>query len=212
MFERRKDIFDIRVRGPQGGYQRLLDGGGPLHTVCSARRRSVNVQRKQSLHVVSGCFLLGRGTSIDVNMLMTCYWSHVKNTRPENLDCDAKNKVWKYIPWDLKTLSSGIHPVLDATGLPWPVCSAESKVQGQPLAGGYFLYLGLSKETWSIMPMCWVWNTGKELCIPACSARLTGATGLGLTTNCWAIPSCSGQRLTGEPTTPMCTGCSPYWQ
>ena len=125
-------------------------------------------------------------------MLMTCYWSHVKNTRPENLDCDAKNKVWKYIPWDLKTLSSGIHPVLDATGLPWPVCSAESKVQGQPLAGGYFLYLGLSKETWSIMPMCWVWNTGKELCIPACFAKLTGPTGLGLTTNSWAIPSCSG--------------------
>ena len=62
----------------------------------------------------------------------------MKNKSPENLDCDTEDKVWKYIQWDLETLLSCIHPVLDATGLPWPVRSAESKVQGKPLAGGFF--------------------------------------------------------------------------
>ena len=227
MFEQRKDIFDIRVRGPERDFwaqlsitdpkwlawSRLLSLRPMSHCIPYLHGDAVPMLKGNKVSMWSVVvFLLGRGTSIDVNMLMTCYWSHVENTRPENLDCDAKDKVWKYIPWDLETLPSGIHPVLDATGLPWPVCSAESKVQGQPLAGGYFLYLGLSKETWSIMPMCWVWNTGKELCIPACFAKLTGPTGLGLTTNSWAIPSCSGQRLIGELATPMRTGCSPYWQ
>ena len=49
------------------------------------------------------------------------------------------------------------------------------------------------------MPMCWVWNTGRELCIPACSARLTGPTGLGLTSDCWAIPIVSAQRQRADP-------------
>ena len=42
------------------------------------------------------------------------------------------------------------------------------------------------------MPVSGVWNTGRELC-PARSARLTGATGLGLSNDCCAIPSFSGQ-------------------
>ena len=86
----------------------------------------------------------------------------MENPTPENLDGDAEDEVWKYIQWDLETLFRGIHPLLDATSQPWPMCSAESNVQGQPLAG-CFLYLGLSTETLSTMPMCWVWNTGREL-------------------------------------------------
>ena len=58
------------------------------------------------------------------------------------------------------------------------------------------------------MPVCWVWNNGKELCIPACSARLARPTGLALASDCWAIPILSGQRQRAV----MCTGCSPYWQ
>ena len=57
--------------------------------------------------------------------------------------------------------------------------------------------------------MCWVWSTGRELCIPACAARLTGATGLGLTSDCGAIPSFSGQSQRAEPTTPMRTRSCP---
>ena len=58
------------------------------------------------------------------------------------------------------------------------------------------------------MPVCWVWNSGRELCIPACSARLARPTGLALASDCWAIPILSGQRQRAV----MCTGCSPYWQ
>ena len=83
----------------------------------------------------------------------------MKNKSPENLDGDTEDEVWKYIQWDLETLLSGIHPVLDATGQPWPMHTAESKVQGQPRAG-VFLYLGLSKGTLRILPVSWVWNTG----------------------------------------------------
>ena len=60
---------------------------------------------------------------------------HGKPPSPENLDGDAEDEVWKYIQWDLETLFRGIHPLLDATSQPWPMCSAESNVQGQPLAG-----------------------------------------------------------------------------
>ena len=49
------------------------------------------------------------------------------------------------------------------------------------------------------MPVCWVWNNGKELCIPACSARLARPTGLALASDCWAIPILSGQRQRADP-------------
>ena len=114
-----------------GGFQPSAKAS--LHTVCSARRCNDSVQKKNS-YVLSGS-----GTSIDVKMLMTCYWSHMKNKSPENLDGDTEDEVWKYIQWDLETLFSGIHPVLDATGQPWPMHTAESKVQGQPWACVFFV-------------------------------------------------------------------------
>ena len=121
-----------------GGFQPSAKAS--LHTVCSARRCNDSVQKKNS-YVLSGS-----GTSIDVKMLMTCYWSHMKNKSPENLDGDTEDEVWKYIQWDLETLLSGIHPVLDATGQPWPMHTAESKVQGQPWAGDFFCTLDCQKE------------------------------------------------------------------
>ena len=63
----------------------------------------------------------------------------------------------------------------------------------------FFLYLGLSKGTLRILPVSWVWNSGTKLYIPACSARLTGPTGLGLTSDCWAIPIVSAQRQRADP-------------
>ena len=69
----------------------------------------------------------------------------MKNKSPENLDGDTEDEVWNYIQWDLETLFSGIHPLLDATGQPWPMCSAESKVQGQPLTGDFFFVPCIAK-------------------------------------------------------------------
>ena len=51
-----------------------------------------------------------------------------------------------------------------------------------------FVYLRLSKGPLSLMPMCWVWSTGRELCIPARAARLT-----------WGNWPWADQRLRGHP-------------
>ena len=66
MFEERKDIFHIRVRGPEGAIRDVwakvnitdtkqmvkafeLEANVPLHTVCYARRRSASVRRRTPL-------------------------------------------------------------------------------------------------------------------------------------------------------------------
>ena len=61
----------------------------------------VPVFKGKSLYVICGVSLLGIGTSIDVKMIITCYWSHLKNKDQHNLDLDTEDTVWKYIQWDL---------------------------------------------------------------------------------------------------------------
>ena len=98
----------------------------------------VPVFKGKSLYVISGLSLLGTGTSIDVKMILTCYWSHFKNKDQHNLDLDTEDTVWKYIQWDLEVCFSGVHPSTDALGNPWALGSAERILQGTPLAEGYF--------------------------------------------------------------------------
>ena len=79
MFERRKDVFDIRVRGPEGAIRGLWTEA--VRCIPYALHGdAVPVLKGKSLCVVSGCPLVGSGTSIDVKMLMLCYWSHMQNT------------------------------------------------------------------------------------------------------------------------------------
>ena len=105
-----------------------LEANVRLHT-----RRRASDQREKSIYVVTGCSLLGSGTSIDVNMLRTCYWTHMKYKGPDDLDCDTEDEVWKYIQ-GIWTPGS----VVCARS----VGSADSKAQGRPLAGGVSWYLG----------------------------------------------------------------------
>ena len=115
MFEQRKDILGIRMRGQEGAMRYLwteVNITGPQwfawSRLSSLRPVShcipydlhgyvVPVLKGTSLYVVTGCSLLGSGTSIEVNMLRTCYWTHMKYKGPDDLGCDAEDEVWKYI-------------------------------------------------------------------------------------------------------------------
>jgi hypothetical protein len=159
MFDQRKEIFDIRVTGPDGGikdfwtevnttdpkwlaWSSLLNLRPMFQSYCipyALHGDAVPVFKGKSLYVLSACFVLGSGSSIDVKMLMTCYWSHMKKTKAlMTWTATQKIRCGRYAQWDMETLLSGTHPVLDATGQPWPVGSVESKAQGKPLAGGFF--------------------------------------------------------------------------
>ena len=94
--------------------------------------------KAKSLYVISGVSLLGIGTSIDVKMIITRYWSHLKNKDQHKLDSDTEDTVWKYIQWDLEACFSGVHPNTGALGNAWPPGNEESILQGTPLADGYF--------------------------------------------------------------------------
>jgi len=188
-----------------------------LHPVWFARRCNASVQRK-NIYVLSGS-----GTSIDVKMLMTCYWSHMKNKSPENLGGATEDEVWKYIQWDLETLLSGIHPVLDATGQPWPMHTAESKVQGQPWAGVFFVpwivkrnlaysasVLGLEHWHKAVHPcmFCkadranWPWTDQRLLGHPNCQrteAPCRPQRAQAMIHNGFGLPSCA-RSVTGSGT------------
>ena len=56
----------------------------------------------ESLYVISAVSLLEIGTSIDVNMLLTCYWSHLKTQGLANYFLWTQRTMWKYIHWDLE--------------------------------------------------------------------------------------------------------------
>ena len=68
----------------------------------------------------------------------------MKNKGLGDLDGDTEDEVWKYIQ-GIWTFGSVV--CVRSVG------SADSKAQGRPLASGAFWYLGLSKETLSIMPV-----------------------------------------------------------
>ena len=146
MFERRKDVFDIRVRGAEGairGFWTVV-----VHCIpCALHGDAVPVFKGGSLCVVTGCPLLGSGTSIDVTVLMLCYWSHMQNTRPDELDCDTEDTMWKYIDWDLNTLFTTVCTrrwMQHASLGQWAVLRARSKANHWQVVS--FWYLGLSKE------------------------------------------------------------------
>ena len=81
MFERRKDIFDIRVRGPHGAIRESWTE--VVHCIPYALHGdAVPVLKGKKQLCGQWFFLLGGGTSIDVNMLMACYWSRVKKQKP----------------------------------------------------------------------------------------------------------------------------------
>ena len=105
-----RDLWtEVNITGPKWFAWSRLSSLGPMShcTPYALHGDAVPVLKGKSLYVVTGCSLLGSGTSIDVKMLRACYWSHMKNKSPENLGCDTEDKVWKYIQWDLETLFSG---------------------------------------------------------------------------------------------------------
>ena len=103
MFEQRKNIFDIRVRGPEGAigdfwtevsitdpkwfaWPRLLSlrpMRRPHCTPYALHGDAVPVFKGKSLYVVSACSILGSGTSIDVkNVEDVSLEPHEKKNKP----------------------------------------------------------------------------------------------------------------------------------
>ena len=110
----------------------------------------------KSLYVISAVSLLGIGTNFDVQMILTCYWSHLnkKNKDLHDLDLDTEDIVWKHIQWDLEAWFSGVHPNTDALGNAWPPGCEESTLQGTPLAYGYFAVPWILKRRLGILCPC----------------------------------------------------------
>ena len=98
----------------------------------------VPVIKGKSLYVISGVSLLVIGTSIDLKMSLTYYWSYFKNKDQHNLILDTEETVWQYIQWDLEASFSGVLSNTDALGNAWPPGSEESILQGTPLAYGHY--------------------------------------------------------------------------
>ena len=95
----------------------------------------VPVFKGKSLEVTSANSLLGKGSTLDLKLLMGCYWSQCASKPPGP---DTEDAMWKVYHWDIVTLWSGNHPLADHTGAPWPEDTAEARLAGTPLAGGFF--------------------------------------------------------------------------
>ena len=107
-----------------------------LHAVPFALHGDgVPVFKGKSLEVTSANSLLGRGSTLDLKLLMGCYWHQCRSKGPGQ---DTEDTMWHVYQWDLNALWSGKHPPADHNGTPWPPNSAEASIAGTPLAGGFF--------------------------------------------------------------------------
>ena len=95
----------------------------------------VPVFKGKSLEVMSANSLLGRGSTLDLKLLMGCYWHQCCSKAPGQ---DTEDAMWQVYHWDINALFSGLHPATDHTGAPWPEDSAKATLAGTELAGGFF--------------------------------------------------------------------------
>ena len=105
------------------------------------------------------------------------------------------------VQWSPMILWLGMRamPWLEAIGLIADI--ALSKAQGKALANELFLCRLDCQRRPCVLCQCVVFGTLADMqgcnCIPACFARLTRPTGLGLSSDCCAIPMLSGPRQRG---------------
>lgn len=97
----------------------------------------VPVFKGKSMNVLSANSLLGRGSTLDIKVMMCCYWSHLRH-KSQTAEMDTEQAMWKYIMWDLNATFSGVFPGTDPLGNQWQQGSQAHELAFQPLMNGYW--------------------------------------------------------------------------